>query len=90
MTTRPGRRIVCAALLLPNGAILCSIRHFDPIMHRALQATGWSSKDVVQGFVDQDGVFLNRGLAWPIALAAGQIIRRVGGDDGCLYSENLY
>ena len=43
-----------------------------------------------QGFVDQFGVFLTREEAWDVASKAGQIVRRVGGDGGCLYSENLY
>lgn len=43
-----------------------------------------------QGFIDQRGNFLGRQEAWQVAQAAGQIIRRVGGDTeagGTLYSE---
>lgn len=46
-----------------------------------------------QGFIDQHGAFMSRREAWEVAEAAGQIIRRVGGDEadgGTLYSENLY
>lgn len=43
-----------------------------------------------QGFVTSTGRFVSREEAWPIALAAGQIVRRVGGDEGRLYSENLW
>lgn len=60
---------------------------------RIIINNGHSSEPTAQGFVDQRGVFLTRTEAWSIALAAGQIIRRVGGNDtdgGTLYSENLY
>lgn len=55
-----------------------------------------------QGFVDQFGKFYNRTEAWKIADKNGQILRPTGwekipnprkanvGDDGCLFSENLY
>jgi hypothetical protein len=33
---------------------------------------------------------MTREEAFEVASAAGQIIRRVGGDDGKLFSENLY
>lgn len=43
-----------------------------------------------QGFIDQRGAFLTREEAHKVATGAGQIIRRCGGDDGRLFSENLY
>lgn len=46
-----------------------------------------------QGFVDHHGIYLDRQEAWKVAEAAGQIVRRVGGDTvkgGTPYSENLY
>jgi hypothetical protein len=43
-----------------------------------------------QGFINQRGEFLTRKQAWVIAFNANQIIRRVGGDEGVLYSENLF
>lgn len=51
----------------------------------------WTGGD--QGFVDRNRNYLTREQAWEVAKAAGQIIRRCGGDDsngGTLYSENLY
>ncbi len=60
----------------------------------------FSKVDVEQGFVCNKGKFWDRENSWIIASNAGQIIRRVGGDerrsaDGTsitnkLYSENLY
>lgn len=80
------RRVVCAAMKDGNGTIICGPRHWDKIMHQnASGKSGWE-----QGFVDQHGEFLTREDAWKIAEAAGQIIRRVGGDGGRLFSENLY
>lgn len=86
----PQRRIVCAAMKNNWQSVICSPRHWDMTARRlAADAPGaWDYAE--QGFVDQQGVFLAREEAWPIALAAGQIIRRVGGDEGRLYSENLY
>ena len=55
-----------------------------------------------QGFIDQFGDFLTREEAWKIADSMGQIRRPTGfetflcprkanvGDDGILFSENLY
>ena len=43
-----------------------------------------------QGFIDQRGEFMTREEAHKVATESGQIIRRCGGDDGRLFSENLY
>ncbi|MFM0503942.1 hypothetical protein [Paraburkholderia caffeinilytica] len=83
-------RIVCAAnKKCFTGEIVLGIRHWDAFMHK-LDTEG---DPVEQGFIDNRGNFLSRIDAWKVAEAAGQIIRRVGGDDtngGTLYSENLY
>jgi len=92
------KRIVCAAnkFYLPNNEflIVCSPRHYDMTMHQTLNAiderTRCDSYKEEQGFVDQFGTFYTREEAWPIAEAANQIFRRVGGDGHRLYSENLY
>lgn len=94
-STLPTRRIVCAANRADrDGTLVIGIRHYDSFMRDTMaeiRRVRW--KDSEQGFIDQFGAFLTRTQAWPIALAAGQIIRRVGGDEangGTLYSENLY
>ena len=83
-------RIVCAANRKRfTGEIVLGIRHWDAFM-RHLETEG---DPVDQGFIDNHGNFLSRTEAWKVAETAGQIIRRVGGDDsngGTLYSENLY
>ena len=81
------RRVVCAAMKDGNGKIICGPRHWDKIMHQQFSGI---AREWEQGFVDQRGEFLTREDAWKIAEAAGQIIRRVGGDGGRLFSENLY
>ncbi len=88
------KRIVCAANKSRTGLIVCGVRHYDEIMHSVIEGQGWSHDHCMeQGFIDNRGSFLSRKEAWAIALAAGQVIRRVGGDQsggGTLYSENLY
>lgn len=80
------RRVVCAAMRNSNGTIVCGARHWDRIMHQhASGKSGWE-----QGFIDQLGEFMTREEAYKVAVEAGQIVRRCGGDDGRLFSENLY
>lgn len=89
-----------------TGRKVCGARHFDSIMREQMHDTGgfpyWNSCE--QGFIDQFGQFLTREQAWKIADAAGQIRRPTGwekddeikarpaniGDEGKLFSENLY
>lgn len=78
------QRIVCAAMRNEHGVLVCGVRHWDHTMHASGKG-GWE-----QGFVDNRGKFLTREEAWPIAVAAQQIRQRVGGDEGRLFSENLY
>lgn len=82
-----------------TGRIILGARHWDKQMHThcgLYRYAGYPKQDTEfseQGFIDQRGVFLTRQEAWKVAEAAGQIIRRVGGDGahgGTLYSENLY
>lgn len=86
------RRVVCAANRDVSGALILGARHWDMLM--LTQAHQWPHCFFEeQGFIDQRGQFMTRQQAWDVASAAGQIIRRVGGDDangGTLYSENIY
>ena len=86
------QRIVCAAIRNKAGDIICSARHYDMGMHKRIADSNsdWTKGQIEQGFIDQFCQFLTREEAWVIALAAGQIIKRVGSDRDCLYSENLY
>lgn len=96
-------RIVCAANRpivdgVPCEPMILGPRHWDDTMRKTYDLL----KDYLdlpphsqfeQGFVDIHGVFRTRTEAWPIALAAGQIIFRCGGDQvdgGTLYSDNMY
>jgi hypothetical protein len=54
----------------------------------ASESYAWNRAE--QGFVDQRGEYLTREEAFEVASKAGQIIRRCGGDEGRLFSENLY
>lgn len=90
------RRVVCAANRNDrSGLVIIGVRHWDAWMHAQAKANPeqWYGGHHEQGFIDQRGKFLSRTEAWVVAEAAGQIVRRVGGDDangGTLYSENLY
>jgi hypothetical protein len=86
-------RIVCAAVRLNNGLVISSARHFDPLMREQIKNNAfgpdvWNTAE--QGFINSRGQFLTREQAYEMALAHGQIRRRVSGDEGTLYSENLY
>ena len=94
MDAQEQRRVVCAANRDKfSGDIIIGVRHWDAFMHAQADAQCWCVGEHDQGFIDQFGAFMSRTEAWKVAEAAGQIIRRVGGDDadsGTLYSENLY
>ena len=89
--------------------IIPSVRHFDELFHKnnEIYKLGLKAKYPMlstgqirelflcseQGFIDRNSQFHDRTAAWKIAEPAGQIRRRVGGDEtdgGTLYSENLY
>lgn len=100
------RLVVCSAVKhKTTGVIVCGPRHGDCLnsvvryeLDKCPQSENWEC-----GFVDQNGVFLTRTEAWVVADIAGQIRRPTGlerhydyhrkpnvGDDGMLFSENLY
>lgn len=78
----------------PEILVVAGARHHDGVMNPVLKKLydlGFvRAEENSQGFIDQHGKFYTRSEAWAVAQANDQIIRRVGGDDGCLYSENLY
>lgn len=90
------RVVVCAAVKLRTANeiyLFCAPRHYDETM--ALQMgnslnCGEDLQEEEQGFIDQFGVFMTREEAWEVAKEAGQIKYRCGGDEGQLFSENLY
>lgn len=89
------QRIVCAAVRCrQTGRVIPSVRHCDKFVRAAFPSEeALAEFDDEQGFLDNRYVFLTRTEAWRVALLAGQIIRRCGGDHrdgGTLYSENLY
>jgi len=100
------RLIVCAAVRnAETGVIVCGVRHGDclnAVMRYRLDDRP-SSEVWECGFCDQERAFLTRKEAWKVADAAGQIRRPTGfeknyhsqrkpniGDEGMLFSENLY
>lgn len=88
------RRVACAAIKYPDGLIVCGPRHFHPLMHAVIKAAGRSVLDGYketpkQGFVDFQGVWMDRVEALEVATAAGQVVRDCGGSDRQLFSENL-
>lgn len=85
---RGQQRVVCAALRHQDGRLVVGARHFDSLMKAQIGEEDWGGAE--QGFVDQYGRFMTREIALEVARSAGQIVRRVGGDETRLYSENLY
>lgn len=86
------RLIVCAALRRGDMTIY-GPRHGGPEIYAMLERLGLTHDDFELGFVDNHWKFVSRREAWTIALAAGQVRYRCGGDTaegGTLYSENLY
>lgn len=89
--SRLPRQIVCAAVKLKDGRVICGVRHFDVLMRAMIDSIGKPDKvlpGAEQGFVDNDYLFLDRNEAWKVAEAAGQI--RSPTVQGCLFSEDLY
>ncbi len=87
------QRIVCAAnkfIGIDRTHIVLGARHYDTLMRQMVQLLPKGCYEKEQGFIDQFGNFLTREEAFVVATKANQIIRRVGGDDGKLFSENLY
>lgn len=88
------RRIVCAAVRIDVDKVICSPRHYDSVCRATINLLPEEDREkwycAEQGFVDQFGKFLDRHEAYKIAKAANQIIFRCGGDEGKLFSENLY
>lgn len=98
------RVIVCAAVRhRETGTVVCGVHHGHCIGTFKALGMGSGSEKLECGFVDNKSVFLDRKEAWKIADAAGQIRRPTGwekdysnarpagiGDEGMLFSENLY
>lgn len=86
------RRVVCAAVLYEDGTLLVGPRHYDSTMLAQYKryGIGMTEDQAVQGFVDQWGAFMTREEAHKMASEQGQIRHRCGGDNGRLFSENLY
>ena len=90
----PNCWIVCAAIKLHDGTVICAPRHGGPLVATLLLRIGersFSSKDEDQGFVDQFGNFHTREEAYIVAKRNGQIRREVStGLKNKLFSEHLY
>jgi hypothetical protein len=88
----PKNWIVCAAIRNKEGRTICGARHYCNFMREQIEVSGgydpWYEDE--QGFIDQYGNFYTREEAWIVAEENGQIRRRIEGNDGTLFSENLY
>ena len=89
-----------------TGVVLCGVHHGrckDQAMDLELLGRSEENTSWIPGFIDNDNNFLTRAEAWKVADAAGQIRRPTGwekdysqtrpagvGDEGLLFSENLY
>ena len=88
------QRVVCAACKCRvTGILVLGARHYDGLMRKQIDSLAVTSAQTFsfeEGFIDQFGEFLTREEAHVIAAKQNQIIRRCGGDEARLYSENLY
>jgi hypothetical protein len=98
------RLVVCAAIKSKiTDEVFCGSRHGDCLNLANRLGLFNGNFEWECGFVDQDNWFMSRAEAWIVADAAGQIRRPTGregdyvdhrkaniGDDGLLFSENLY
>lgn len=74
-----------------DGLLVVGARHFDACMREQIKAMSRKHTEFTeQGFIDQHCKFYTREEAFIVASENGQIKRRCGGDDGKLFSENLY
>jgi hypothetical protein len=92
-TKKYGRPVIVAAANRSDkdGFIIVGARHFDECMRAQIINSGRTHVEFrEQGFIDQFCNFYSREEAFFIAENNGQIKRRCGGDDGVLFSENLY
>lgn len=81
--------MIRAAAILVFGKVYTGKRHSDAF--RAARFCGLDRLDLqkaTQGFVTDDGRFLDRKVAAGHALACGQV--KTLKDPNCLYSEDLY
>lgn len=106
MKVKSPRIVVCAAIKhKQKGFLICGPRHGDCLntANRHGLEKDFGSETWQCGFVDQNFEFMSREEAWKVADAAGQIRRPLGweknydsirpagiGDEGMLFSENLY
>lgn len=86
------RVVVCAAVVLGD-VTLVGPRHLDYVMlmqyRRAFQGNGPDVHEGRMGFLDQEGVFMDRYEALKVAQDADQI-RSKTEPSGRLFSEDLY
>ena len=74
--------------IVQNGVVYTGRRHHD-VIRKIVEITGIKPVTGEQGFVTDDGVFVNREEAAKIALACGQITK-LKFHSKELFSEDLY
>lgn len=91
------QRVVCAAVMLRTGKVICGVRHFDELMLQSMPPNTPEGREELadhqQGFVDNKYKFLTRQQAFYVALAAKQFdpdCHNYRGIRGSLFSEDLY
>ena len=93
---KPQQVVVCAAVFdEKSGTLILGARHWDKVMHNHYEALPEADRPraprMLQGFIDQFGVFLTREDALQIARASGQLLNPEF--ERChkkLFSEDLY
>lgn len=90
-------RIVCAAIKLASGRVICGVRHFDALMRQSLPEVTSEAHELLaghdQGFVDNRYQYLTREQAYKVALMAFQFdpdSAEYSGLRGTLFSEDVW
>ena len=98
MTSKKRKRLIVCAAIKFNGTIITGIRHYDKIMRMALTKDVLKEHklcrlrgEVIQGFVDNFGSFVDRKEALKIVKENNQkLTPDYDGTDSKLYSEDIY
>lgn len=91
------RVVVCAAIKLRSGKVICGVRHFDELMLQSMPENTEEGRAQLagheQGFVDNRYQFLSRVEAYWLAVVSAQVdpdSSKYRGIRGTLFSEDLW
>ena len=87
------KRVIVAEACKGGDIVLVRVHHSAEFMQSQFESMRAQGRDIVQGFVDNEGNFLNRYEAWEVAKKSGQIKHLVAVDSALkypLFSDDLW